>query len=101
MQDWIDGSLYPDQEPPEALTSLANQVDFLARVCAAWDFGVLPDLALIKEIKRPEWREAVDECSLLTSPVYHLLRDWHGLPTQPYLGQRLSYIANDPFLQSV
>jgi hypothetical protein len=25
---WIDGALYPDAEPPAALDSLAEQVDF-------------------------------------------------------------------------
>ena len=42
MPSWIDGSLYPDTEVPTSLDSLPEQVDFLARLCAAWDFGVLP-----------------------------------------------------------
>jgi hypothetical protein len=92
VSDWIDGSLYPDTDVPTRITSLADRVDFLARLCAAWDFGLL---------RRPEWREAVDACRLLTSPTYHLLRQWHGLPRLPYLGQQLAYIRDDPSLQYV
>jgi hypothetical protein len=95
---WIDGALYPDREPPGSLSDLDERVDFLARLCAAWDFGLLPDRVTLAEIRRPEWRHAVDRCRLLTSPTYHLIRTWHGLPPLPYLGQRLAYIAEDPNL---
>ena len=101
MDTWIDGALYPDVEPPTELHSLAERVDFLVRLCAAWDFGLLLDHETVAEIRRPEWREAVDACRLLTSPAYHLLREWHGLPRLPYLGQRLAYIADDPNLAHV
>jgi len=98
---WIDGALYPDVEPPTALHSLAERVDFLARLCAAWDFGVLPDRDTVAEIRRAEWREAVEACRLLTSPAYHLLRRWHGLAPLPYLGRQLAYIRDDPSLAHV
>ncbi len=98
---WIDGALYPDEAPPAALETLSDRVDFLARLCAAWDFGLLPGPATVAEIRRPEWREAVDACCLLTSPAYHLLRSWHGLPPLPYLGQQLAYIRDDPNLAYV
>lgn len=98
---WLDGALYPDKDPPLALDSLPEQVDFVARLCAAWDFGVLPDMATVTEIRQPRWREAVDKCRLLTSPAYHLLRRWHNLPSLPYLGQRLAYICDDPNLAHV
>lgn len=98
---WIDGALYPDADPPTKLTDLDDRVDFLARLCAAWDFGRLPDPATVAHIRRPEWAAAVDACRLLTSPAYHLLRLWHGLPPLPFLGQRLSYIADDPSLTHV
>ena len=41
MQKWLDATLYPDIDPPSELVSLADRVDFLARLCAAWDFGVV------------------------------------------------------------
>jgi hypothetical protein len=83
------------------LETTAEQVDFLARLCAAWDFGILPRAETVVEIRRPAWREAVDSCRLLTSPTYHLLREWHNLEPLPYLGQTLAYIRDDPFLEYV
>jgi hypothetical protein len=101
MSFQIDGALYPDQDIPQALATLEDQVDFLARLCAAWDFGLLPDQATITEIRQPAWRQAVDDCQLLTSPTYHLLREWHNLPPLPYLGSIPAYIAQDPNLAFV
>ena len=101
MLSWIDGSLYPDRAVPATIDSLAERVDFIVRLCGAWDFGVLPSRETITEIRRPYWREAVDEARLLTSPSYHLVRLWHGLPSQPYLGQQLAYIRDDPSLDFV
>lgn len=101
MQSWIDGTLYPDTDPPEDFSDLADQVDFIARLCSAWDFGVLPYMVTINEIRRLEWREAINACRLLTSPAYHLLRRWHQLPELPYLGQQLAYIRDDPNLQYI
>lgn len=101
MPSWIDGTLYPDTDVPDAVDTLDDRVDFLARLCSAWDFGVLPERETVVEIRKPDWREAVDACRLLTSPVYHLLRQWHGLPELPYLGQELAYIRDDPSLEYV
>ena len=100
-RSWIDGALYPDVDPPETIESLADRVDFIARLCAAWDFGRLPDADVVDEVRRSKWREAVDACRLLTSPVYHMLRKWHSLPRLPYLGQSIPEIRDDPSLQHV
>jgi hypothetical protein len=97
----IDGSLYPDTDVPNQLNTLAERVDFLARLCAAWDFGTLPNRDTVTAIRTPEWRGAVEACRLLTSPAYHLLRRWHQLPALPYLGQQLPHIRNDPNLAFV
>ncbi len=101
MPDWIDGALYPDTDVPNDLPTLADRVDFLARLCSAWDFGLLPERETVEEIRRPDWRGAVDATRLLTSPAYHLVRSWHVLPTLPYLGQQLAYIRDDPNLEFV
>ncbi len=85
MSFQIDGFLYPDTDIPVELATLADRVDFLVRLCAAWDFGILPD-------------HEAEACQLLTSPSYHLLRQWHKLTPPPYLGQQLAYIRNDPNL---
>lgn len=101
MASWIDGSLYPDRAVPEVIDSLAERVDFIVRLCGAWDFGVLPGRETITEIRRSGWTEAVDAARLLTSPSYHLVRLWHGLSPQVYLGQQLAYIRDDPSLNFV
>ncbi len=97
----IDGALYPDVEPPRALESFGDRVDYIARLCAAWDFGLLPEWATTEEVRREDWKSAVDECRLLTSPTYHLLRRWHGLTTLPFLGNVPAYIREDPSLRYV
>ncbi|MEW5941416.1 MAG: hypothetical protein AB1750_17260 [Chloroflexota bacterium] len=98
---WLDGSLYPDVDVPESLDTLADRVDFLVRLCAAWDFGILPNADTITEIRRDNWKPAVDACRLLTSPAYHLLRRWHRLSSLPYLGQQIASIRDDPCLIQV
>jgi len=98
---WLDGALYPDVDTPNALESLPEQVDFLARLCAAWDFGILPIAATIAEVRKESWSPAVEACRLLTSPAYHLLRRWHGLKPLPYLGQQIASIRDDPCLAYV
>ncbi len=101
MPSWIDGTLYPDMETPSELNTLAERVDFLSRLCSAWDFGLLPRQETVLEIRKSIWREAIDTCRLLTSPAYHLVRSWQGLPPLAYLGQRLAYIMDDPNLDYV
>jgi len=101
MQPWIDATLYPDVDPPEEIVDLADQVDFIARLCAAWDFGVVPYAETVDVIRHSTWRESIDACRLLTSHTYHLLRRWHQLPELPYLGQKLAYIRDDPNLQYI
>jgi hypothetical protein len=98
---WIDDTLYPDTPAPARIQSTADRIDFIPRLCAAWDFGVLPDSETVPEVSRPAWREAVDLCQLLTSPTYHLLRRWHSLPPRPFLGSIDARIRNDEFLTRV
>lgn len=97
----VDGSLYPDTEPPQRLDSLAERIDFVARLCGAWDFGLLPDPETVTEVRRPDWREAVERTRLLTSPTYHLLRGWHALAVAPFIGTTPAYIRDDPSLAFV
>ena len=98
---WMDAALYPDAEVPKNLDTLSSQIDFLVRLCGAWDFGILPSSETVTEIRKPEWQDAVDACRMLTSPAYHLLRRWHQLPGLPFLGQQLAYIRDDPNLHYV
>ena len=50
MQSWIDGALYPDRETPSSISTLSEQVDFLARSCVAWDTGVLPEVETVNAV---------------------------------------------------
>jgi len=101
QNNWIDGSLYPDQDVPDSLNTLTDRIDFIARLCSAWDFGLLPLPTTLKEILKRDWKKAVDETRLLTSCAYHLLRELHELAPLPYLGPKFPYILNDPFLIEV
>lgn len=96
--EWIDGSLYPDESVPTDLTTLGQRIDFVARLCGAWDFGVLPRPEALREVLRSDWRSAVEETQLLTSCAYHLLREFHGLPPARYLGPEFPHIRDDPCL---
>jgi hypothetical protein len=98
---WLDGALYPDGNVPDELNSFSERVDFLARLCAAWDFGLLPKTDTITEVRKEKWRPEVEACRLLTSPSYHLLRRWHGLSPLAYLGQQVAIIRDDPCLSRV
>lgn len=99
--DWFDASLYPDEENPRRPSTQGERIDYVARVCAAWDFGILPDMETVDELARPAWRQAVDDCRMLTACSYHLLRRMHGLPQVPYLGPIPAYVRDDPSLQHV
>jgi hypothetical protein len=47
-----------------------EQIEFVERICAASDFGIIPYPATIRELRKEQWREAIDQCQLLTSPTY-------------------------------
>lgn len=98
---WIDGSLYPDVPVPESLASLGDRIDFVVRLCGAWDFGIMPRPVTLDEILKPEWREAVEATQMLTSCAYHLLREMHGLHPVRYLGPKYPHILNDPCFEMV
>ncbi len=101
MQPWIDLTLYPDEDPPGEITSIPDRVDFLRRVCAAWDFGILPCAETVQELKRPEWRGAVETCHFYGSVAFHVVRGWHALPRAPFLGQPKAAILDDPCLKLI
>ncbi|MEI8133414.1 MAG: hypothetical protein WCG34_13360 [Leptolinea sp.] len=97
----IDGSLYPDEPAPEELLTVGDKIDYLARLCSAWDFGILPEWETVEELRKDEWKEVIEVCNLLTSPTYHLLREWQHLPKKPFLGSIPAYILEDPNLEFV
>lgn len=56
----IEGALYPDQGTLEALEFLEESIDFLACLCSAWNFGLLPDVEVMKELRKPVWQEPIN-----------------------------------------
>lgn len=73
----LDTSLYPDlATPPSDLLDDEGKADYVARVCAAWDFGIFPEpqtLALLAG-----WQRIFERFVLQESPAYHVLCDLFG-----------------------
>lgn len=99
--DWFDSTLYPEEANIHPPSTLAERIDFIARLCGAWDFGILPRAETIAEIRGDSWRAAVEECRMPTSISYHLLREWHGLSVMEFLGSVPPEIENDPNIRHV
>ncbi len=74
----LDATLYPDLDVvPDELNTDAEKADYLARVCAAWDFGVFPEpstLALLAGM-----RAIFERFPVQNSPAYHALCERYGL----------------------
>lgn len=91
----IDGSVYPDQEPPEVLLSLIQKADYVHRIVAALDFGLPPDSATLRLFRG--WQEVFDAYPLPASPGYHALRAffaWPEVPGAPFAAPP-AYVAQD------
>ena len=39
----LDGSVYPDRDPPSDLPTPGDKADYVHRICAAWDFHIHPE----------------------------------------------------------
>lgn len=98
---WFDESLYPDDPQPRIPQTHGERIDFIGRLCGVWDFGVLPLKETIDEVRHTRWRQAVEECRLLSSISYHLLREWHGLQPVPYLGSIPAVVRYNPELNNL
>lgn len=98
---WLDEIHFPDIKKPTKNAPISLRVDFLSKLCVLRDNGLLPESDTITEIRKDEWKQAVEATRLLTSPAYHILRRWHSLPSLPYLGQSIALIRDDPCLRFV
>lgn len=84
----IDGSVYPDREPPSALETQEDKADYLQRICGAFDFGIPPERATVEMFRG--WRDVFDRFPLAHSPAYHALRaffGWETIERLPFLGE--------------
>lgn len=74
----LDASVYPDREPPASFDGDEERADYVARICGAWDFGVLPDEATFELFA--QWRDCFDRFPIEGSPAYHAFRQIFGWP---------------------
>lgn len=82
LENLLDYSVYPDlEELPTRLDTLADKADYLARICGAWDFGMVPTPETF--ILFADWREVFDKFPLLHYPAYAAFRSWLGWPPVP------------------
>ena len=77
--EFIDHAVYPDLSgPPEALETPAEKADYLHRICAAWDFGIVPETETFALLEG--WRPIFDRYPIPLSPAYHAFRALFGWP---------------------
>ncbi|MGH7556748.1 MAG: hypothetical protein ACREMD_03000 [Gemmatimonadota bacterium] len=77
--EYIDQALYPDvARPPDHLVMPAEKADYVHRVCAAWDFGIVPEPETFSVLGG--WRSIFDRYPLPLSPAYHAFRSLFGWP---------------------
>uniref|UniRef100_E6Q5I5 Uncharacterized protein n=1 Tax=mine drainage metagenome TaxID=410659 RepID=E6Q5I5_9ZZZZ len=92
----IDGSVFPDREPPSAFERDEDCADYIARICAAWDMGLLPEpgtLALFSG-----WRRIFDRFPIPSSPAYHAFRasfGWAQHPIEERVPLRPRWLVDD------
>jgi hypothetical protein len=72
----IDYSVYPDLDDVPAFVCDADRADYVARICGAWDFGVVPTPATFEEFAT--WRPVFDRYPIATSPAYVAFRSWYA-----------------------
>lgn len=81
----IDHSVYPDlDDPPDDLPDDFAKADYIHRICAAWDFGVMPDAETFKLFAG--WKDIFDRFPVDTSIAYHTFRSefgWEEFPWPP------------------
>jgi hypothetical protein len=79
---YIDHSVYPDlPDPPESLETPEDKADYVHRVCAAWDFHILPEPETFDLFSG--WKDVFDRFPIPTSPAYHAFRAWFGWEPVP------------------
>ena len=78
----IDASVYPDlDEVPTDLVTPVAKADYVARICGAWDFGIVPERGTFRLFR--DWRDIFDNFPLLHSAAYAAFRSMYGWPAMP------------------
>lgn len=84
----LDHSLYPDTAPPSGPLSIEEKADYLDRVCAAFDHGVVPEDETLRELRT--WKDVFDRFPVSGSSAYHALRacyGWEAVEQAPFFQQ--------------
>jgi hypothetical protein len=74
----IDYSVYPDLDTQPSLDTDEDKADYIQRICAAWDYGIMPDANTVELFSR--WRDIFDRFPLETSASYAAFRAAFGWP---------------------
>jgi hypothetical protein len=73
----IDHSVYPDVDTlPIELVTPEDRADYVARICNAFDFGIIPTVETIELFA--DWKEVFDKFVVPHSPAYAAFRDYYG-----------------------
>ena len=78
MNSNMDGSVYPDIGAIPTLSTPAEKTDYVMRVCAAWDYGIVPDLATFRLFAG--WSDIFTRFPVRDSPAYHAFCEYFGWP---------------------
>lgn len=68
----IDFSVYPDVDETPILDTDEAKADYIARICGAWDFGIIPLRTTFDLFA--QWQSIFDAFPLSGSPAYHAFR---------------------------
>ena len=71
----IDYSVYPDALSNDSPHTDEDRAEYVARVCGAWDFGVIPTRATFTLFR--SWKPIFDRYPLRHSPAYAAFRSWY------------------------
>jgi hypothetical protein len=90
----IDHSVYPDLEaPPQALSTPEEKADYVHRICAQWDYGIVPERETFALLR--EWKEVFDRFPMSHSAAYHTFRTLFGWEPVPGRVLRATYQIYD------
>jgi hypothetical protein len=80
--EYIDESLYPDEPAPigRPLTDF-EKAEHIHRVCAAWEFDILPEDDTLRTIAG--WKDILDRFPLANHLAYHAIRLLLRMPPVP------------------
>jgi hypothetical protein len=90
----LDHSVYPDlNSPPDELRTAEDKADYVHRICAQWDYGIIPESGTFALLSG--WKEIFDRFPLRHSAAYHTCRWLFGWQPVPGYALRAGYEIDD------